>query len=211
MKPLILFIYAFAVTAAASAVPLCTTAPGIWCEASVGDAGPFTQDSESTLGTGTLNAIIGNIGNGVGGSDVYSILISNPAFFSASLSAYTANGITGETNAALYLYNSLGAGVEAADEGTALSAFNGPAGIYYIGVTPTGNTPEFTVNGVSSPIFTALTGGQVSSPVNGAELIDKSPMPAVALAARERTKSLSAVPNTRTFPNPVRSQCWVER
>jgi len=160
------------VVSSASAVPLCTASAGTWCEAAVGDAGAFPINSQATMGTGALNSIIGNIGNGTAGSDVYSILIQNTSQFAATFGAYTANGVSGESNAAIYLYDAQGHGVEAALEGTSLTGFNGAAGLYYIGITPDGNAPEYSVNGNKFAIFSAFSSGQVSLPVAGAGVLD---------------------------------------
>ena len=173
MKPLILFICASALATIAGAVPLCTISPGSWCEAAVGDAGGFIANAEATKGTGALNSIIGNIGNGTAGTDLYSILIENPAQFSATLAAYTSTGYTGETNAALYLFDATGHGIEAASEGTALSSFVGPAGYYFVGVVPNGNLTEYTANGASSAVFNPFVNGQDSLPVAGSSALDK--------------------------------------
>jgi hypothetical protein len=173
MKFPILLLCASALAATASAAPLCTASPGAWCEATVGDAGAFPKTGQATVGTGAVNSIIGYIGNGTAGSDLYSIVIQNTSQFSATFAAYTANGATGESNAAIYLFNSQGRGIEAADEGTALTGFNSFSGIYYIGIVPDGNAPEYTVGANAFPIFTSLTNGQISLPVAGAGTIDR--------------------------------------
>jgi hypothetical protein len=103
MKFPILLFCASALAATASASPLCTASPGTWCEAAVGDAGAFPKTGQATVGTGALNSIIGYIGNGTAGSDLYSIVIQNTSQFSATFAAYTANGAIGESNAAIYL------------------------------------------------------------------------------------------------------------
>ncbi len=172
MKTAIFLMSAAALAVAAGAAPLCTTSPGTWCEAAIGDAGSFPGNSQATMGTGTVNGIIGNIGNGTAGSDVYSILITNTAQFSASLAAYTATGATGEDSAALYLFNAQGKGIEAALEGTALAGFNGTPGIYYVDVAPDGNNPEYTVTGNHFDMFTNFVNGQDSLPVAGAGSIN---------------------------------------
>ncbi len=147
MKLLILFICAVAVNAV-NAAPLCTASPGVWCEAAVGDAGPLPTNSQPTMGTGTLNSIIGNIGNGTIGADVYSIIIPNTTAFSASFAAYTASGATGETDAFIYLFDSTGHSVETAAENAMLGGFSGTAGEYFIGIAPAGNTPLYNASGI---------------------------------------------------------------
>jgi hypothetical protein len=150
----------------------CTVSPGVWCEQGVGDAGSLPATSEPTLGTGALNSIIGQIGDGTAGADMYSILITNPAAFSANFAAYAANNVPGLTQAALYLFDSNGDGIEAADDGSvALGSFTGPAGIYYIDIVPDGNTPQYRTGGNNFPIFTAFSSGVISLPVGGAGTI----------------------------------------
>jgi len=170
--PILLICASALVASSAGAVPLCTASPGTWCEAAVGDAGSFPINSQATMGSGTITSIIGNIGNGTAGSDVYSILIQNTSQFAATFGAYTANGVTGESNAAIYLYDAQGRGVEAAMEGTSLAGFNGAAGLYYIAITPAGNAPEYPASGSKFAIFAAFSNGQISLPVAGAGAID---------------------------------------
>jgi hypothetical protein len=57
---------------------------------------------------------------------------------------------------------------EAADDGTALSSFNGASGVYYIAIVPDGNSPEYKANGNAFPIFSSFVAGQISLPVAGA-------------------------------------------
>jgi hypothetical protein len=169
MKIPILLVCASALAATAGATPFCTTSPGTWCEEAVGDAGAFPKTSQATMGTGALSSIIGIIGNGTAGSDLYSILIPDTGLFSATFAPYAANHISGESNAAIYLLNAQGRGVEAAQEGTALSSFNSIPGVYYIGIVPDGNDPEYRVSGTPFQLFTPFISGQDSLPVAGAE------------------------------------------
>jgi hypothetical protein len=151
------------------AAPFCTVSPGIWCEKGNGDAGSLPDSSQVTLGAGTLNSIIGQINDGTTGADMFSIFISNPAAFSANFAPYAANAVPGLAEAALYLFDFNGNGIEAADDGSiALGAFAGPAGIYYIDISPDGNAPRYKTGGNSFPIFPAFTSGVIAMPVPGA-------------------------------------------
>jgi hypothetical protein len=151
------------------AAPFCTVSPGIWCEKGQGDAGSLPASSQVTIGAGALNSIIGQINDGSSGADMYSIFISNPAAFSANFAPYAANAVPGLTEAALYLFDSNGNGIEAEDDGSiALGSFTGPAGIYYIDISPDGNLPRYRTGGNSFPIFGAFTSGVIAMPVGGA-------------------------------------------
>jgi hypothetical protein len=154
------------------ATPFCTVSPGVWCEKGAGDAGSLPATSETTIGTGTLNSIIGDLSDGTGGADMYSIYIADPSTFSANFDGDGNGGVTPLADAALYLYDSTGHGIEAADDSTpALGAFTGPAGIYYIAIAPNGNNPQYKTGGNSFLIFSAFNNSADSTPVAGAGAI----------------------------------------
>lgn len=168
MKTALLFVCASALALTAQAAPFCTPAPGVWCEQPVGpDAGQQIATAQVTTGTGSLNSIYGEI-NGLGGADLFKINIANTSAFTASYAAASGTGITGDSQAGLYLLNASGHGIEAADGATALTGFNAAPGIYYIGITGDGNVPEYTVNGTRFAIFSPFAAGQISLPVAGA-------------------------------------------
>ncbi len=135
------------------------------------------------MGTGTLNSIIGNIGNGTIGADVYSIIIPNTTAFSASFASYTAGGATGETDAFIYLFDSTGHSVETAAENAMLGGFSGT---------------EASISSASLRPATLLS-------ITPAASLMAIPAPAAEPPVKALTKSLSAVRNTLTLPNPLPS------
>ncbi len=177
MKSAILFVCVAALSVSVQATTFCTAGSGTWCEQPYGpDAGQYVNTAQYTVGTTPnepLTTIIGAI-NGLGGGDMYAIYIPNPTAFSASFAAQTGTGpnghtINGDSQAALYLFNGSGLGIEAADDGTAISAFNGTAGTYFVDITGDGNVPEYSVGLNKYAIFQPFLAGQISSPVPGAE------------------------------------------
>lgn len=173
MKTALLFVCVSVLAATAQASPFCSpSSPGTWCEQPVGpDAGQLISDAQYTLGIGSLNSIYGEI-NGTGGADMFAISIPNTAAFTASAAPASGTNIKGDSQAALYLFDSSGHGIEAADDGTALAAFNGSPGIYFVDITGDGNTPEYTMGSNKLAIFAPFTAGQVSMPVSGAGALD---------------------------------------
>lgn len=168
MKIARILLIAAAMGAAAKAGIVCTVSPGVWCEKGAGEAGGLPASSEPTMGTGALNTIIGDLADGTGGADMYSIFIPNTSLFSANYTGYS-NGVSPETQAALYLFDFNGNGIEAADDGSvALGGFVGTPGFYYIDIVPDGNVPQYKSGGNSFPIFSTFVSGSVSSPVGGA-------------------------------------------
>jgi hypothetical protein len=136
------------------ATPFCVPNSTTWCE--VTDAGPLPSNAQATIGTGTLDDIIGKIGDGTGGADMYSIYIPDPSDFSANWTGYGSSPLT---PAALYLFDLNGNGIEAADDGSpALGGFAGAPGFYFIDIAPDGNDPQYHTSGGNDPIFT-FSGG----------------------------------------------------
>lgn len=155
-----------------NAAPFCTVSATVWCEKGTGDAGSLPATSEATMGIGTLTDIIGQITEGTTGADMFSIFIPDPTVFSADFTPRSNNVVTGLDSAALYLFDSNGNGIEAADDGSApLAAFAGPAGIYYIAIAPDGSVPQYKHKGNFFPIFADFTSGADSFPVGGASSV----------------------------------------
>lgn len=170
------FVFALLCSAALSltvhAAPFCTVSSTIWCEKTAGDAGSLPATSEPTMGTGTLTDIIGQIADGTTGADMFSIFIPDPSVFSADFTPRSNANISGLTDAALYLFDSNGNGIEAADDGSApLAAFAGSAGFYYIAIAPDGSVPQYRHKGNSFPIFADFTPGADSFPVADASSV----------------------------------------
>lgn len=168
MKQLVTCLICLPLGVSAWAAPLCTPDATTWCEVGGGDAGKTISGAEVTIGGGVLSNIIGTLADGTSGGDLYEILITDPANFSASTEP-TPTGHNPDPNPALYLFDSSGQGVYAIDdnsdsdtEATLQAGLGiGPqtAGIYYILIAPSGNDPE---SGNHNPLFTLETGVDVA-------------------------------------------------
>ena len=144
MRFMRLIVCAAVLAAAVSAAPFCTVVTGTWCEQGNGDAGGMLANAEfHNCGSGgPLNFIIGQLNEGVNGADMYAILIPDTTAFSASYLPFFEQECVGRrANAAMYLFDSNGFGIEAEDDGSVtLGGFSGVAGIYYLDVVPDGKT-----------------------------------------------------------------------
>jgi hypothetical protein len=131
-------------------VPVRRLCAGPWAE--VGDAGDLPGTAQLTLGVGTLDSISGVIFTS-NDKDMYEIKIVSPATFSAIV---IAGGTL--TDSQLFLLDSLGGGIYANDDTTALDPLstlpagdpNGPqaAGTYLLAISGSDNDP------MSGPIET---------------------------------------------------------
>ncbi len=149
--------------------PLCTANATTWCEVQGGDAGHTIAGAEITSGGPMLTDIIGTLGDGTSGADLYEIMITNPAVFSATTEPVPAPGHNPDPDPALYLFDSTGHGVYAIDDisgedtqATLQAGLGiGPQtpGIYYILIAPSGNLPE---GPASNPLFSLVTGSDVA-------------------------------------------------
>ncbi len=145
-------IFALALAATASLLLANTTWAVDYNE--IGDAGNRYPNAQATAANQAaagqpLNRIFGSLAT-IGDADIFVIFISNPGAFSAT----TVNSLTGSTNldTQLFLFDSQGRAVYGNDDdssGTTLgstlpggSSF-GPlvAGVYYLGISLSGNEP----------------------------------------------------------------------
>jgi hypothetical protein len=158
-----IFLVAAGLAATMSAGPFCTPSPGTFCSSG---AGFQPSDAANTEGTGALSLIIGQL---FGSANLFAIEIPNTSAFSANYTGYSAAGVDATPGAALYLFDSHGDGIEAADDGSiALGGFTGTGGLYYIGIAPDGNDPEYLQASNPFLIFNPFVSGAVSFPVGGA-------------------------------------------
>lgn len=151
----------------ALALPSCSD-PTTWCEKGSGDAGQSLADAEITAGGPVLTDIIGSIGNGTKGADLYEIMITDPLTFSAT--SDTGPFKNQDPNPALYLIDLSGHGVYAIDDDSdtntqaTLQAGLGigpqTAGLYFLIVAPSGNVP---VGPGGNPLFTLTVGSDVAA------------------------------------------------
>jgi hypothetical protein len=129
-------------------------AAGIWNEVTDGgdDAARLPENAQATFGVGPLTDIIGRLGNGFIGADMYLIRITDFNTFSATSSAVGRNGVL---DPALYLFDFSGHAIYGSDNNS-LDPMNpdfqatlpagdpqGPEhnGLYFILIAPSGNDP----------------------------------------------------------------------
>jgi hypothetical protein len=117
-----------------------------WVE--LGDAGDLPATAQIPLGAGPLTAIEGSIAHPTD-HDMYLILISDPASFSASTNNAGTN-LSEDNDTQLFLFDSAGFGVLANDDdpnGVGFESaippgfFGGPAGLYYLAISIFANDP----------------------------------------------------------------------
>lgn len=133
----------------------------------MGDAGQTLATAQDASAV-TFSQITGSIATPAD-ADLFKIYISSPGTFSAS----TINTVTnaGGLDTDLFLFDSTGHGIATNDDGSGLSIDaalpagnalykNLPAGIYYLGISISGNEP---VNANNQLIFTGYPGGDTTA------------------------------------------------
>jgi hypothetical protein len=152
-----------------------------------GDAGGLPGGANITAGSGgPLTDIIGALNNETAGADMYEIMITNPATFSATV---TGNGANPIVNSALYLFDSAGDGLFGNDNisgGNSLSAIPVgttsllSAGLYYILIAPSGHLPAHGATDLFGDLTntTAVQAALSALKINGYDTSGTTPSPA---------------------------------